>query len=524
MNEKLKKYIENKKYDLALQFIHKIQKKEYSLEYHNYKIVVFLLSQKYDAALAELTVLVSKFPHDPSLLCNIGLAYKGKRNFDNAIKYLSKSLQIDPENLNISLNLIETHIEVLNFTKAIELLNKIIQKNLRMERCYQLLAYCYREINLFEESHKNLELAIKINPYNYENFYHFGFSFIWKKDYNNAIICFKKSFELNNKFISSLYQLNNLLKYKVDSAEHNFLIELNEKELDTNNLSWKYLTLSEIYYNDNDINSFFQNLHKANQLKNKLIAYRAYDQESIKKNYKNLPNFNFESYPSIPIFIVGMPRSGSSLIEQVLSQSDEIYAAGEIPILHEYFKNNIFIENKNLNEDNLISIRNTYINFISSLPKKKYFIDKLPLNFLWIGYIKSIFPEAIFIHTHRNKLDIFMSLYKTFFADGALEFSYSQDNIVNFYKLYKNIIQFWSEENIDIIDIKYENIIDSPTHQFTKLFESLDLCFNKSYLELENIDRPVKTASFLQISKKLQKINYPDWSLFKHEIPIFFKD
>jgi hypothetical protein len=62
MNEKLQKYIENKKYDLALQFIHKIQKKDYSLEYHNYKIVVYLLSQKYDAALLELTALLSKYP------------------------------------------------------------------------------------------------------------------------------------------------------------------------------------------------------------------------------------------------------------------------------------------------------------------------------------------------------------------------------------------------------------------------------------------------------------------------------
>jgi tetratricopeptide (TPR) repeat protein len=393
-----------------------------------------------------------------------------------------------------------------------------------MERCYQLLAYCYREINLFEESHKNLELAIEINPYNYENFYHLGFSFIWKKNYQEAIECFKKCYELNNKYLPALYQLNNLLKYKVDSAEHNFLIGLNEKDLDTNNLSWKYLTLADIYYNDNDINSFFKNLHKANHLKNKLIAYKHYDRECIKKNYKKLPNLNFESYPSIPIFIVGMPRSGSSLIEQVLSQSDEIYAAGEIPILHENFKNQVFIENKTLSTDNLLSIRNIYINFISSHQKKKYFIDKLPLNFLWIGYIKSIFPEAIFIHTHRNNLDIFMSLYRTFFADGVLEFSYSQDNIVEFYNLYKNIIQFWSEENIDIIDIKYENVIDSPTLEFTKLFESLNLPFNKSYLDLENINRPVKTASFLQINKRLQKFNYPDWSLFKHEIPIFFED
>jgi len=80
MSEKLQKYIENKKYDLALQLINKLQKKQYSLEYHNYKIVVYLLAQKYDAALIDLNELIQKYPNDPSILCNMGLAYKGKKN------------------------------------------------------------------------------------------------------------------------------------------------------------------------------------------------------------------------------------------------------------------------------------------------------------------------------------------------------------------------------------------------------------------------------------------------------------
>lgn len=524
MNEKLQKYIENKKYELALQLIHKIQKKNYSLEYHNYKIVVYLLSQKFDAAIHELTALLSKYPNDPSLLCNMGLAFKGKKNFTEATNFLNKSLRFDPENLNIYLNLIELYIECFDYTKAIALLKEILQKNSRIERCYQLLAFCYREINSFEESHKNLEFSIQLNPFNYETFYHLGFSYIWKKDFARATECFRKCNELNKKYLPAIYQLNKLNEYKLNSDVFYQLEAINDKDLDLYNLSFKYLTLSEIFYNHHDYRNFFKHLHLANQYHNKLVNFKPYNHRNIQDEYNKLPNFEYDNNDITPIFIIGMPRSGSSLIEQVLSQSEDVYAAGEIPILHEIFNNYLNAKNISLNFEHLTSIKNTYLNFINLLPKKKFIIDKLPLNFFWIGFIKKIFPKAIFIHSVRNKLDIYMSLYRTFFAEGVLAFSYSQINIVNFFSSYYEMINFWKSHDFELIDVHYEDIINSPDSEFTKLFDQLKIKYNKSFLKLEDINRPVKTASFLQINNKLAKISYPDWSQFDREIPTFLQE
>ena len=524
MSEKLQKYIENKKYDLALQLINKLQKKEYNPEYQNYKIVVYLLTHKYDAALAESTELLSKFPNDPSVLCNIGIANKGKKNFNAAINFLNKSLQIDPNNLNSYLNLIETYIEIFNFNKAIELLDKMLLKELCIEKCYQLLAYCYREINSFKESHDNLELAIKINPYNYENYYHLGFSFIWEKNYTRASESFRRCFELNKKYIPSLYQLNKLNAYKLDSEEFYQLKSIDDKNLDAYNLGYKYLTLSEIFYKHHDYPNFFKHLHKANQFQKAIVNFTPYNHINIQDAYNKLQNFEFDKNEINPIFIIGMPRSGSTLIEQVLSQSEDVYAAGEIPILHEMFNNYLNTKNSSLDFTKLNSIKDTYLSFVSLLPKKKFIIDKLPLNFYWIGFIKHIFPNAIFIHSVRNKLDIFMSLYRTFFADGVLEFSYSQKDIINFFSSYQAMINFWESNNLKLIDLSYEDVINSPETEFQKLFDQLNIKFDKSFLKLEDINRPVKTASFLQINRKLEKISRPDWSQFNTEIPFFLKD
>jgi len=523
MSEKLQKYIENKKYDLALQLINKLQKKEYSLEYHHSKIVVYLLSQKYDAAIIELKELLKKFPNDPSLLCNMGLAHKGKKKFNDAINFLNKSLQIDSGSLNTNLNLIETYIEIFNYKKAIELLKNILHKDIRIERCYQLLAFCYREINNFEESHYYLEYAIKVNPFNYENFYHIGFSFIWKKDYSNAITSFKKCIELNKNYIPAIYQLNKLNEFSLNSIEHNMLESISDKELDKYNLSYKYLTLSEIYYNQKNYHKFFQYLHKANQFQNSLLNFKPYDQTKIKIQYNETDQFKFHNLDITPIFILGMPRSGSSVIEQVLSVNEDVYAAGEIPLLHENFLNNIQSNERGLDYDKLNSIRNSYISYLSALPKKKYIVDKLPLNFFWIGFIKIIFPNAIFIHSMRNKLDVCMSLYRTFFAQGVLEFSYNQKNIIDFYSLYQDMIIFWKSNQLNLIDVRYEDLLNNPPLIFDNLFNQLNLNFNESFLNLEKIARPVKTASFLQINRQLKKISSPDWTQYEKDVSLFLK-
>lgn len=524
MDEKLKKYIANKKYELALQLIHKIQKKNYSLEYHNYKIVIYLLSQKYDAAIYELKELLLKYPNDPSLLCNMGLAHKGNKNFTEAINFLCKSLRFDPENLNNYLNLVEVYIETFNYAKAIKLLKEILQKNSRIERCYQLLAFCYREINSFDESHKNLEFSIELNPFNYETFYHLGFSYIWKKDLAKAIECFRKCNELNKKYLPAIYQLNKLNEYKLNSDEFNQLQSIDDKELDAYNLGYKYLTLSDIYYKHHDYNNFFKYLHKANQFQNSIVKFKPLNFFNIQDKYNNLADLEFNENDIKPIFIIGMPRSGSSLVEQVLSQSEDVYAAGEVPILYEML--NYLINEKNINLDlnQLNSIKTTYLDFLNLLPKKKFIIDKQPLNFYWIGFIKKIFPNAIFIHSIRNNLDVFMSLYRTFFAEGVLPFSYNQKNIVNFFTSYQEMLNFWESHNHKLFDLHYENIIDSPESEFKKLFDYLNIKFDTSFLKLEEINRPVKTASFLQINNKLQKIQRPEWIKFKKEIPLFLQE
>ena len=151
--------------------------------------------------------------------------------------------------------------------------------------------------------------------------------------------------------------------------------------------------------------------------------------ESIKKNI----NYDTEIKP---IFIVGMPRSGTSLLEQILSNHPLVFGAGEVSTLHNSLKNLFSSDiDNNFLLGQLQKIRNHYLEHLSIITEKTFITDKLPLNFMWIGFIVYMFPGAKIIHITRDPIATSFSIYKTLFSNGSLNFSYNEEDIIKFYNL-----------------------------------------------------------------------------------------
>jgi hypothetical protein len=160
----------------------------------------------------------------------------------------------------------------------------------------------------------------------------------------------------------------------------------------------------------------------------------------------------------------------------------------------------------------LENIAQDYYDRLSHITDKNYVIDKLPLNFYWVGYIMKMFPHAKIIHTSRNPIAICYSLYKTLFAEGILEFSYDQDDIIKYYQLYKDMMVYWEGlYKQEIFELDYESLINNPEQETKKIFNYLGLEFNKSYLEIGNNTRSVTTASDLQIRNKINSNGVNSW-------------
>ena len=176
-----------------------------------------------------------------------------------------------------------------------------------------------------------------------------------------------------------------------------------------------------------------------------------------------------------------------------------------MPILSKIIKDE-FIKNNQLdfekfneiidNPARVNNLKETYINFIKNFDfKEKFITDKAPLNFRWIGFIKKIFPNSKIIHCTRDPKNNCLSMYKNLF-EGGLSFTYDQENLVNYYKNYNELMKFWkSIPNNNIHEVRYESLINNKNDEIKKLIEYCDLPWEENCLMFYKNKTPIKTMS-----------------------------
>ena len=227
-------------------------------------------------------------------------------------------------------------------------------------------------------------------------------------------------------------------------------------------------------------------------------------------DFKNTIN---KSRDSNIIFICGMPRSGTTLVEQIIASHKKVSGAGELIYLQKsieknFFNNDmlneqtvredIFAERTKLNDDyyELLNLHNV---------KSNYITDKAPQNFRWIGFIKIFFPNSKIIHCTRNSRDICLSIFKNSFASTDMNWSYTQENIAKYYNLYKDIMKFWNETIGEFIyEINYEKLIKNKDNEIKNLLDFCNLEFDPACLNHHKKTKtPIKTVSVAQARKPI---------------------
>ncbi len=230
-----------------------------------------------------------------------------------------------------------------------------------------------------------------------------------------------------------------------------------------------------------------------------------------------------------PIFILGMPRSGTTLVEQILSNHSEVYGCDELNFIPELIyknliniKNNFYENPLNFEINKFTKCAKEYILKVSEINNKaKNFTDKLPINFLNIGFIKLILPNAKIVHCMRNPKDNILSIYKNYFTNYNLNFAYDINELVGYYKLYSDLMNHWKNVLPNFIyDIKYENLVTDTKNEVSKLLKFCDLSWQNDCLDFHKNKKPIKTASDVQAREKIYTKSVNSWENYK----IFFED
>jgi len=242
---------------------------------------------------------------------------------------------------------------------------------------------------------------------------------------------------------------------------------------------------------------------------------------NVKKMFSSAPSLSYEPSTIQPIFIVGMPRSGTSLVEQIIASHHAVYGAGELTTLSNLVepivKNHLAKDNYQLPEKAFLSIRQQYLDALSVFNVPEDIItDKLPLNFQYIGFILSAFPEAKIVHLQRDARATCWSIYKHYFSSTGNGWAYNLDDLAGFYGLYTDLMDFWHQTFPGkIYDLCYEDLTTNQEEETRKLLEYCELDWDENCLNFHTNKRAVKTVSALQVREKMYQGSSEAWK--KHE-------
>ena len=218
---------------------------------------------------------------------------------------------------------------------------------------------------------------------------------------------------------------------------------------------------------------------------------------------KNSLKIGESSTEPTPIFILGMPRSGTTLVEQIISSHSEVVGAGELSHISQ-LGINLAKDPKCIDITAISTFRYKYLSELSKISNGKSILtDKMPHNFRFIPLICAAFPEAKIIHVQRNAAATCWSNFKQYFDIRGLGYCYDLEDIVSYYNLYKDLMQLWQVEYGDrIYNLNYENLTTDQENETRKLVKYLELNWEKGCLSPHKNKRSVGTASQQQVRQK----------------------
>ena len=450
-----------------------------------------------------------------------GLALQNLGNFDKSIKYFNKSIELEPKNYYAYNNLAISLKSIEKFKLAEKAYKNCL--NLNPNYFFGIINYAglKEEINQFRESVdlylKSLKVARDTDKS--KIFSKLSKLYLSIGETKKAKEYAFKLLDQNPKDTEAFNLLSDLIDVKND-PEFLYKIEnlYEEEKLSDNDVINLSFPLGNIYHSLKNFEKAYRFYLKGNQLKRKKIRYNVKDIEnlvkSIKKIFQNPEIYRVNKIISDKkiIFICGMPRSGTTLVEQIISSHKDVLPTGENNFLSSFIKfnylNGFSLNGKKITKD-IFSKENKLQNYVLNLFneynfKANVFTDKSVQNYLWIGFIKIFFPNSKIVLTNRNSKDVSLSIFKINFKNGFMNFAYDQSEIATFYNIYFDLIDFW--KNIfkdEIFEIKYENLIENPNLEIKNLIDHCGLNWDENCLNPHKNKSAIKTASINQARKPI---------------------
>jgi tetratricopeptide (TPR) repeat protein len=270
----------------------------------------------------------------------------------------------------------------------------------------------------------------------------------------------------------------------------------------------------------------FAQFQSGNTLKRRMVRY---DEDAMMRAFRDIAaTFTPEVMASdtgnasdLPVFVVGMPRSGTSLIEQILASHPDVHGAGELTVLGALIGGNApDYPSAVPNDAALHRIGSAYIERIRALaPEAKRIVDKLPTNFLHLGLIHLALPKARIIHVRRDARDTCFSCYAKLFP-GGLDFTYDLGELGRYYNAYEALMAHWRAvlPATAMIEVQYEHVVEDLDAEARRMIAFCGLSWDARCLAFHQTDRAVRTHSEVQVRRPLFNTSVGRWRAYESHL------
>ena len=512
---------------------------------------IFAVNRNFDKAKEFLEKAIKIQPENITILNNLGTAYRELGDTEKAMTFYQKVLGINSNHTNANYNLGLIFYRLKEPRRAKEYLEKTVKIQPNYAFAHFSLGNLQKELKKLKQAKESYLKAIELRPSFASAQNNLGLVFSNIGDPDSAVKCYKKALEIDPKHAGAYNNLGRLYtetgelekaieSYKVaiklepqnlvhtyylSELDKNFLNSevknkteeiLNNKETYRINLVYGNFLLSRYERNEKNYEREFNYLIKAHknyfELKKEKfesgIKYCFNDVLQISK-FAKLKNANNNNKIK-PIFIIGVPRCGSTLIETIIGSGKESIPMGEEVVVLEHFINKKVFEKKSLNLGEADSFGDELVSIYKNrglIDEKSNFVftDKSLNNFFYLGLIKVIFPESKVINCRRESLSSIMSIFQNNLTE--LAWAHNLENIFKYFDYYFQIIDEFKKKYPGFIyDLNFENFTNEPEIESKKLLKYCNLAWDKKCLKFyKRKDIIAKTTSRIQIRKPIYK-------------------
>tara|TARA_S200000501_G_scaffold344926_1_gene357094 strand:- start:13662 stop:15656 length:1995 start_codon:yes stop_codon:yes gene_type:complete len=448
---------------------------------------------------------------------------------------LSSAVEFHPDNNRLAIDYITFLRQRQKFSESVDAAEQLLKTDKNNPQFQSVYAIAKMQLGDYAEAVNGFDRVLAQLPHDAITHTSKGHALkTWGKN-AAAIESYQSAIESNPSYCEAYYSLANLKTYRFEDVELERMLALDNKQVLTPaNATHLYFALGKAYEDRQQWDLAFAYYERGNRVKKQQSQY-----DADKMREELLSQRAFFSSDAIerlrpsgylddaPIFIVGLPRAGSTLLEQVISSHSQVDGTLELP--------NMLAIAQKLRRKGQSNNGQSYPELIADLSDAErnalgeqyieetrihrqnapFFIDKMPNNFRHIGLIKTILPNAKIIDARRHPVACCFSGFKQLFAEGQ-EFSYSLDDIAQYYNDYLKLMAHWDSIMPGaILRVQYEDMTADTETQVRRILDYCGLPFESSCLEFYKTDRAVRTASSEQVRQPIYQSGVDQWRNFE---------